>query len=267
MEPMSRATYYEDVYTRSKRDDDDPIEAGGRFDLCEDSSEDETEDESSKHTKKKTNQLKSYGTIKKPTRKTIPYPATCSCARANGTKTSQTQKQSDKPLTRSPQRVMRGAQSEQYPYQATTNHNLNISMCPQARRLQAPKIAPESSQPKRSHKRKWSSDASRLLRGSTESASSAWKIARESTRQAKRRRRLRSELCGTQQRPRRVSSRSHRSQVSMCWSKGRKLRSNLSIAPRCRLAKSKVGQRRERKGRRQASSGRRRRTGKARMSI
>jgi hypothetical protein len=78
MEPMRHATYYEDVYKRSKRDDDDPVEAGGRFDLCEDSSEDETDDGPSKPTKKNLKYFTSYGTIKKPTRKTIPYPASYS---------------------------------------------------------------------------------------------------------------------------------------------------------------------------------------------
>jgi hypothetical protein len=92
MEPMRHATYYEDVYKRSKRDDNDSVEAGGTFDLCEDSSDDEQDVESSKHTKKKSNQLNSYGMIKKPTRKTSPYPATCSCARADSTQTSRIQK-------------------------------------------------------------------------------------------------------------------------------------------------------------------------------
>jgi hypothetical protein len=95
MEPIRHTTYYEDVYTRSKRDDDDPVEAGCRFDLCEeseDSSDDKTNEKSSKHTKKHPKHLTPYGTIKKPTCKKLSYPATCSRARANSTKTNRERK-------------------------------------------------------------------------------------------------------------------------------------------------------------------------------
>jgi hypothetical protein len=77
MEPISHTTYYEDVYTRPKREEhDDHVEAGGRFDLCEDSSDDETDDEPSRPTKKNLKHSTLYGTIKKPTCKAIPCPAT-----------------------------------------------------------------------------------------------------------------------------------------------------------------------------------------------
>jgi hypothetical protein len=94
MEPMRHSTYYEDVYKRPKRDDDDddPVEVGDTFDLCEDSSEDETEDVSSKHAKKNLKYPTSYGTIKEPTRKTAPDLATYSYTRADSTKTSRIQK-------------------------------------------------------------------------------------------------------------------------------------------------------------------------------
>jgi hypothetical protein len=95
MEPIRHVTYYEDVYTRSKCDDDDPVGADGRFDLCEeseDSSDDDTDDGPSKHTKKHPKHLNSYGTIKKPKCKKLFYHVMYSCARANSTKTNRERK-------------------------------------------------------------------------------------------------------------------------------------------------------------------------------
>jgi hypothetical protein len=95
MEPIRHTTYYEDVYTRSERGDDDSVEAGGRFDLCEESetsSDDGTDEKSSKYTKKHPKHPTSYGTIKKPTCKAIPDPAKYSHMKINSTKTSREQK-------------------------------------------------------------------------------------------------------------------------------------------------------------------------------
>lgn len=69
MEPTKQATYYEDIYYKT-RDEDDFTEARA-FDLCEESSEDdESNDSKAKNKRKDSQHISSYGSIKKPTCKT-----------------------------------------------------------------------------------------------------------------------------------------------------------------------------------------------------
>lgn len=69
MEPTKYATYYEDVYYKTR--DEDGFTEAQAFDLCEDSSDDdESKDSKAKHKRKDTQHISSYGSIEKPTCKT-----------------------------------------------------------------------------------------------------------------------------------------------------------------------------------------------------
>ncbi|GAB7325487.1 hypothetical protein MBLNU13_g09498t2 [Cladosporium sp. NU13] len=65
MESIKHATYHEDIYINTNKDD---FAEAGAFDL-QDSSDDESSNSKTKHTRKNAKRIASYGSIKKPTYK------------------------------------------------------------------------------------------------------------------------------------------------------------------------------------------------------
>lgn len=65
MEPTKHATYYENVYYKTR--DEDDFTGTCAFDLCEDSSEEESNNSTAKHKRKDAQHVSSYGLINKPT--------------------------------------------------------------------------------------------------------------------------------------------------------------------------------------------------------